>query len=37
MNRLIALGLAFFIAVNLLITLAYGLLWPYLYDLNIIS
>ena len=37
MKRSIALGLAFFIALNLLITLAYGLLWPYLYDLNIIS
>ncbi|NCP18151.1 MAG: hypothetical protein GW855_03195 [Erythrobacter sp.] len=37
MTRLIALGLAIFIAANLLITLAYGFLWPYLYDWDIIS
>ncbi len=37
MNKTIALGGAVFVAADLLVTLAYGLLWPYLYDWNVVD
>ena len=37
MIRTIAIGSALFVAANVLVTLIYGLLWPYLYDWNIVD
>lgn len=36
-RKIAALALALFVLANLLVTLAYGLLWPYLYDWNIVE
>ncbi|WP_379547205.1 hypothetical protein ACFCW2_13705 [Qipengyuania sp. DSG2-2] len=37
MRQTIALGLAVFVAADILVTLTYGLLWPNLYDWNIVD